>query len=299
MIPARQLQSSVLPGARASAPSGVAASSRALTALLTLLYMALFHLIYSVQISPAFAYMGYTLNPSISLGQWAVTALFAVLPLLFLRLDGARPSNFIILLLYLLVYVPAQYMFTALDLTLHHVLLNRMVLLMGLAAMTAVSARPMAVGFDRPVSAGVFRAVLALLFASLFLGVASQFGFGLNLVGLFDVYDIRSEYKDEVGEAGRAFAYAVPYLGIVSAFMVGYGLIKRFFPFTLLGLFAAVHLWDHGAEKYAVLAAAADWCGRAVLAEPAQNGPELRAAADPICGSGLCVRSLEQRYPGV
>lgn len=246
MMSAREFQKRA-PLAQKSAGSAV--QSRAVTALLTLVYMALFHLIYSVQISPAFAYMGYTLNPEVNLFEWAVTALFVIVPLLFLRLDGTRPSNFIILLLYLLVYVPTQYMFTALDLTLHNVLLSRTVLLLGMATVTAMSARPLAIGFDRPISAGVFRSALFLLFTVLFLVVASQFGFGLNLVGIFDVYDIRSEYKDGVGEAGRAFAYLVPYLGIVSAFMVGYGLLKRFTPFALLGTFALLYIFGTTGQK--------------------------------------------------
>ncbi|MFC6592940.1 hypothetical protein ACFP81_14340 [Deinococcus lacus] len=87
------------------------------------------------------------------------------------------------------------------------------------------------------------------MFTTFFLGIASQFGFGINLVSLLDVYDIRSEYKDEVGEAGRAFAYAVPYFGIVSAFMVGYGIIKRLILFALAGTFGLLYIFGTTGQK--------------------------------------------------
>lgn len=223
--------------------------SRPLTVLWTVLYTALIHLVYSGLISPAFAYMGYTLQPHLQLTDWLVTLLFIAAPVAFLRLSGDRPSNFILLLLFALVYVPTQYMLTAIDIGLEQPLMHRLTLLMGLLATAAASARPLPIGFDRPLSAGVFRSVLALLYTALFLVVASQFGFGLNLVSILDVYDVRSEYKDEIGQAGRTFAYAVPYLGIVSAFMAGYGLIKRFFPFALLGTFGLLYIFGTTGQK--------------------------------------------------
>ncbi|MDL2343003.1 hypothetical protein QOL99_02440 [Deinococcus sp. MIMF12] len=249
MMPAGEIQPSAPSPAKTTSLAGAVSLSRLLTVLLILTYVGLFHLIYSLQISPSFAYMGYTLNPAISQEQWLVMALFVILPSLFLRLDGRRPSNFIILLLYVLVYVPAQYMFTVLNLTFHGVLLNRAMLLLGMAIITAVSARPLSIGFDRSVSIGVFRAVLMLVFGVLFLVVASQFGFRLNLVNILDVYDIRSDYKDEIGEAGLAFAYAVPYLGVVSAFMVGYGLVKRFIPFLLMGSLSLLYIFGTTGQK--------------------------------------------------
>ncbi|WP_189103020.1 hypothetical protein [Deinococcus knuensis] len=99
------------------------------------------------------------------------------------------------------------------------------------------------------ISQGVFRLMILAMFFILLAIVVSEFGFSLQLISIFDVYDVRSEYKIDAAGAGKLIAYSVPYLGVISSFMLGYGYIYRFTPFIMLGAISLFYIFGFTGQK--------------------------------------------------
>jgi hypothetical protein len=181
---------------------------------------------YVTTIAPAFAYMGYTLEPAappyLVLG-FAVS----VLPALWLPLQLARPSAGVVWIIYLLAYVPSTLM-PLLSLVRPPEDVALLVVAIG-TAFTLLSLVPSLrlLRLRRlRVPSWVFWSAFVALCGFLLLQITSEHGYAIALPSLSEVYDVRGEYK-EAAES-RLSRLGVSWIGnVLAPFLFAVALVRR------------------------------------------------------------------------
>lgn len=210
---------------------------------MVILLLIVIHISYFYYISPSFTYMGYSFNFDYDILDIFTMVIFCIAPLYIIRTSKSRFSDFVIFTIYIIVYIPTQYLLTFLDLSVATPLLLRVAFFTGIIIPTAASKIKVYFFPVLSISIEVFHLFLAIIFIILLLLVMSQFGFQLQFVNFDDVYDVRGEYKEGIASSGAGFAYAVSYLSALSAFMIAYGTIFRYPIFSLLGSLALFYIF--------------------------------------------------------
>lgn len=221
---------------------------RAKISFLVLVYIFLIHLVFVDKITTVYGYMGYKYY-GIDIFESALIVFFSIFPVYFMRIFDESPSAFSVILIYAIVYLPTQYMMSAIDPMIQGQILYRFTLMAALFILTYVSSKTIYISGYKKISKGVFRILMTILYSLLFLVVLSQFGFTINLISFGEVYDVRSEYKTSLQKSSTLVIYAISFLSIISAFLVGYALKHRNWIFGSMGILAIVYLFGMTGHK--------------------------------------------------
>lgn len=200
-------------------------STRLLLVATGLLYLYALWWVYGNVISPTYGYDGHIIRPlwySQIVASWAL----AILPLLYVPSKMARPSQVILLSLYLMVYAPTQ-------LLIPHYLTRDIgetttFQLMLAACFGLLNAtywlKPLIVPIPR-VSSTVYWSGVTLLTGALLALLHFTVGLRLQMVSLLEVYTLREQFKLE---ASRMVNYAFAWLGnLIAPFLIAEGLARR------------------------------------------------------------------------
>jgi hypothetical protein len=200
---------------------------RRLLALGTAVYSVYVPWLYVSRVHPIFDYMGFSYNRPGAIWMVIAVTLAALPGILWLPLDFERPSDLIVTVIYLVVYVPS--------LTIPFLALSdpREYLWMALALLgcffviTRFTRQP-ALAIPRSPFTGINldRLMLVLAIASS-AWIAIRLGFR-GVPALLDVYDVRSDYVERLEDAPVILSYVINWLGhVVYAYFIARGIYSR------------------------------------------------------------------------
>ena len=218
-------------------------------------YVALLACSYAFHISPAYAYLGYTLAPAPP-AVLVLAFMAAWLPALWVPVRLTRPSQVVYWMLFLLVYVPSAFIpFMAYGTAPLGQLPLLGVLVVAFASVAAIYRLPRLVLPRVRVVPGLYWTLLAIVVAALGALVISRLGVRLEIPSLLDVYDVREEFK--AAEPSRAVSYGVSWLGnILLPFVIATGLIKRMPVLVLMGIAGQLVIFSLTGFKSVLLSSA-------------------------------------------
>lgn len=207
--------------------------------LLTLLalYVALLHYVYQDKIAPAFGYLNLHYRTPDRLNYLLAFALLALIAAVMPRRIG-RPSDLILWVLYVMVVTPSvvvpQYadILPASDAVELAVMVTAVFLLVVWGARTGPSWTLRVVG----VRAYDIWVILAIVSLFTYAYMALTGGLSFRLVGLGDVWELRSAYRQQVEAHGPVLAYLVRLQGnVINPLFMVRGLYSRRWGMVLLG----------------------------------------------------------------
>lgn len=203
-----------------------ALAQRPLLCVGVLIYLVLLYFMYAFHISPRFAYLGYVYTPAPS---WAVALaiLAAWLPALWMPLRLERPSQVVYWLLYVLAYAPSCVVpFLSLDRPVVDLLSLLAVLLLSFALLGVAHLLPLARIPRLRLTPRTYWAGVGILSGTLFAAILLTYGFSLDVPGLLDVYDVRSDFRE--AEANALVRYGVTWLGnVLFPLLIVMGFLRR------------------------------------------------------------------------
>jgi hypothetical protein len=212
---------------------------------LSLIYLTALHVAYVREISPVFTYLGFVYErpaAKVLVLSWAI----ACLPVLIMPNALKRPSQVVVWVLYLLVYVPSCIIpfYTEIAPAFQLFQLN-LVLLAALVCLILSGFVPLA-KFNRvQLSPRVFNASL-LLFSVVSYGyILATFGLRFSIPDIANVYDVRLEYRDEVSNGGPFLAYFILWQGnVINNFIMARGFAQRKYALAFLGFVGQVIIFS-------------------------------------------------------
>jgi len=171
--------------------------------------------------------------------------MFALLPVLWMRVEFDKPSDLVQWIMYATVYIPA------------FVVMYRVLPLDQGLSIFSVALLGCQWGLGRILNVPHFRLKSPLfsqtMFSALVYGativlyahVVIAFGFQIRWVSLADVYNVRYEYRDSIIAAGSTVAYAVSWLAnVMNPLLFALGLTRRKFWLVVLSLSGQLMLYS-------------------------------------------------------
>lgn len=220
-------------------------SSRLKLIMGSVIYIAMLILIYVVVISPRYAYQGFIYHQPTAI--YAVISFFlAIIPSCWLPIQFHRPSQIVHWLLYLFVYIPAVIipLFT-LSMDPIKILIYSTVLFFSFWMMRLMQNLPLLIIPKVNLKQSHFTILVFLLSAIFYAKVFSVFGFHFNLVALDEVYDVRSEYKDQLQQSGKLVAYAILWqANVLNPYFIARGLVKKNLWLLFFGIFGQLLIYS-------------------------------------------------------
>jgi len=207
-------------------------------------YVAVLTEVYVNYLSRIFAYDGYVFDfPPQRLLWFGYVS--AIMPAFWLPVSLRRPSVLVHWFLFLLVYVPASIvpifvnrMETQQIISFQLVLLFSMVVLQGMSRIPIVRIPRI------QLTSSLFVPLLLLLTTVFTLLIIRSFGFRVNLVGLLNVYSLRSEFTEVASVSGLG-VYAVHWQsGVVAPLLVALGLVSRRYLLVFLGIASQLFIYS-------------------------------------------------------
>lgn len=215
-----------------------------------LAYIAALHYCYVSRISPLFSYLGFVYYaPGTS--TLALSWLFAMTPVLLMPMRLSRPSQVVIWLLYLLVYIPAQ-IFPRYTLELSSGAFLRLSVVLLVAFMVIVVAQVVpTVGIKRVTIAPQQYWLILIGFSLIsYAYIVLSFGFRSSIPNIANVYDVRLEYREEVANKGPFLAYFILWQGnIVNNLAIARGVIGRRYSQVALGFLGQLLIFSIAGYK--------------------------------------------------
>lgn len=189
------------------------------------LYLYALWWVFGAVISPTYGYDGHIIRP-LWITQIVTSWSLAVLPLLYLPSRMLRPSQVILLSLYIMVYAPTQ-LFIPHYLTrdVGEIIAFQLALAGCFALLNATYwLKPLELPIPR-VSSGIYWLCVTGLTLLLLATLQFTVGLRLQMVSLLEVYTLREQFKVE---ATRLVNYAFAWLGnLVAPFLIAEGLARR------------------------------------------------------------------------
>ncbi|WP_371372113.1 hypothetical protein [Sporomusa aerivorans] len=202
------------------------------------LYVVLLTWTYIFLINPSAEYFGFTFNSNIPIAFFIVFITLAILPSLWLPIRYNRVSQILIWLIYILVYIPTCLVpMVTINVPLEFLLLFVLCLLISLSILQAFNHLPLLPILRLPLSLRSFWFVFLLISFVIYIYIINTFGIKFQMVSLFDVYDIREQYKDALRTDGLV-GYAINWASrICNGVLFVFGLYRRNILLLILGLF--------------------------------------------------------------
>lgn len=190
-------------------------------------YLKVLHWSYTRLVSPGFGYLGYVYAPPLSYLYLAFV--MALLPAFWMPMELKRPSQVAYWILYITVYIPSTVIpFCTVAMNPDELLLLDAVLLFCFGVLGAVYNLRLGQFTSPPIRPTAFWLVLGGVIVLAYGYILSIFGMRSNVVSLLDVYDVRLEYKEIVGESGRLVDYLVGWLNnAVNPLLIAYGMVRK------------------------------------------------------------------------
>jgi hypothetical protein len=191
------------------------------------LYIAVAMKGYEITAALGYSYMGFNTR---DVPGWTLGAAYslALLPAFFLPLSIRKPSTILLWLLFLIAYVPLAFVPL---LSLQEVepeaalRFSGWVALMFVGVILSTKIPRMKFG---TIPATLSWPVLILVVLSLYTYLAATHGLSLRLVSLDEVYDVRSEFKDDQARMGRTGTYILFWLAnVLNPFFIALGVTRR------------------------------------------------------------------------
>jgi hypothetical protein len=213
-----------------------------------LAYLAVLWRVFVTLLVPWFAYERAQIS-DLSLPLTCFNYAIAALPLLWMPTRLTRPSQIIYFCLWLLVYAPTQVF-------IHHYLDQRepgeIVLfqfaLAGAFLITGLCywSRRLPIPIPR-IKSLAYWSVIAVVGFAMLAHVAIGLGLELRALSLFDVYDVREEFSQDVT---RFVAYSFGWLAnVIVPLVFAYGLVRRSVPIALLAVAIQLLLYMQSGSK--------------------------------------------------
>ena len=189
-------------------------------------YASLLVACYANAIAPAFAYLGYTLEPAAP-PYLALGFALSVLPAAWLPQRLERPSASVLWIIYLLAYVPSTLMpFLSLTRPAPDVVLLVLAIGTAFAVLSLVPNLPLLRLRRLRVRPRWFWWAFVATCAFFILQIASEHGAAIDLPSLSAVYDVREEYKE--ADASRLSRLGVSWIGnVLAPFAIALALVRR------------------------------------------------------------------------
>jgi hypothetical protein len=216
-------------------------------------YVAVLTHVYIERVAPTWAYEGLRYNPPAD-GLQSLTWLLALLPCVWMPNALHRPSEVVYWFLFVFVYVPTCVL-TIFTLTIDS---TSLVVFLGclLACFFGVGLiyrLPLVPVPPNRVPPFIFWLGLGLFSVFSYGLIASTSGLRFELVPLDEVYELRANYADSVGDAGPLLGYAVSWqTSFVNPLLLAYGLSRRRPAIFAVGLAAQVLLYSMTGFKLAL-----------------------------------------------
>ncbi|WP_118195550.1 O-antigen polymerase [Albibacterium indicum] len=165
-------------------------------------------------------------NPSM-----LVTVLFSLMsliPMYWIPVQATRPSVLVIWALYLVVLIPSMIIpYLSIYIGIDHLVFFNVVLLLCFFLLCRSAGRPLSNYNYPPLSMYGFYAFFFVIYGILLLNVISVFGLDFSFVSLRDVYDVRTEYKDQLSSS-QSSNYPIRWLlFIFNPFLIICGYIEK------------------------------------------------------------------------
>jgi len=225
-------------------------TQRSLTILSVATFIFAFHISYKCIISPNYAHQGFSYaNPNT--GTLFIIAILATLPAVILPMSFTKPSTFVLWMLYLMVYVPAQLIMIYTD---NVFSLQQGPFQLALAGamffLSFVPHLPRLPLLRARLSPRVFWMFVTMYMAIAYLLLIKTFGFKGIVTNLTAVYDVRLEARDVLASAGRWIGYQLRWLAeAVNPLLITAGLFERSRPLFLIGILGQIIIFSFDATK--------------------------------------------------
>jgi len=234
--------------------------SRVKVLIAAALYILVYISMYILFVVPIYDYFGLGLREDLSVLEGVFLAILAWLPSFLLPLRLKKPSDFLVSLQYLLIYVPAVWVaFNASLPRLEKATAWQLIAVMLVAIVLQLAANrwlrisPLRIHrFQRPL-------FLSFLLAICFLGlgyIAVLLGRNFQLVSLEKIYDLRNESAQALVDAGSAIAgYVFNWLtGAILPFVMALALVRRSWLLGAIGVAGYIFLYGVWGSKATLLA---------------------------------------------
>ncbi|GAF65021.1 hypothetical protein BTS2_1918 [Bacillus sp. TS-2] len=221
--------------------------NRIILILCTVLYVFSLNWSYINLISPHYYYFGYSYTkPSLisAIISWSL----AIVPSLWLSIKLVRPSLVVTWLLYLLVFVPSMFIpLYSTSVEKSELLLLQGSLLFALILIGYAHKIPLLKIKKIYISNSLFWVIIFSISTVFYLIIMGTFGFKLRLVSLFNVYDIRMEYREDVN---RIAAYAINWQSkIINTLLIAWGLVNKKILIMAVGIFGQLIIFSITGHK--------------------------------------------------
>lgn len=202
--------------------------TRELTVLGVLVYAATIHLVYMTQIAPRFSYLGYSYRTPEILGYLAAIVAACVVALLLPK-TLRRASDFVLWMLFVLAVLPSVLVVHFSGFTSPESAFSTSAVLSLVYSAAAVATRrkqpPVRLGLN--LSGFTFWAIFAAVSATTYGYLAIKIGLRVNLVSIFEVYELRAGYKEALATApGLAYLVSIQ-ANVLNPFLFARGIYSR------------------------------------------------------------------------
>lgn len=177
------------------------------------IFLTIFLCEYQFLVSPFFAYEGLNFYPPSLLG-WVSLIAFGVLPVSFLPLVVKRPSDFLIIYLYIFLYIPSIFI-PPLAIKDFAYQSYSLFLLISLWILVSLRGRVQFTWLRIRIDQRIFRSLLWTILGVTLLYINLYAKSKISFFSLLDVYDVRAEYKDSLSDAPLILSYMVGWSGNV------------------------------------------------------------------------------------
>lgn len=197
----------------------------------TLLYIIAFNITHIKLIVPIYCYTGLTVRP-INLSHIIVTSFICLIPALWMRIEISRPSYFLFLLQYYIIFIPTCFVIfnsSKPQIESDKALIVVLLMLIGLLIIQSIYYIPLKKLRYPTINASLFWVIFYASMAALILYTVVFFGRNFRFTNLEDIYSVRSALEEAVNNTGSRFGfYAQMWLaGFFFPFCMAIGLILK------------------------------------------------------------------------
>lgn len=200
--------------------------------------------------------------------MWLLSWCLYLLPIFWMPTRLTKPSQGILWIIYIVLFAPTMFMPNfVLQMDAHSIAFyTSYIFAMFNIIVASTYMRPIRVVHIR-VSLMLYFFLVYLLFTLLASIIVYSFGFNFRFVSIYDVYDVRSEYKDKLQELGTLTAYAVPavsnslapLLGALGIFLLRTPWRRAGFVLIIMSLSAQLYIFTLAGFKTALFSVLAVW----------------------------------------
>lgn len=201
-------------------------------------------------VHPVWGYMGFGWTPPANPGMFVATIWFAFVPTLYLPLTFRKPSGFVLWMMYLMVYVPAQIVPVFADGRATDYLYFQVSLAICFFFLCVISELP-TIALRRPtLDPRLFWLAITGFTVGTYILLVSTYGLPTTIPRLGDVYSLRSDFREQSAGASVLLVYLMGWQSkVINPLLIAFGLSQKSIPMVAAGGLGQLFLYAVAGHK--------------------------------------------------